>query len=356
MNEPNGLRKLLAGRVWLALVVAAMTLLVASTFCPRLFSQQDVPSEASGRQPILEVVEISGPEWRSDRYLYLRVFSDGSMEFQDPMKIDLTNEIPIVRKKLSEQEMTQLTSVLTSKELQRLSGTYERENVGNIRSVLLIEIARDDRTQALEFVNFDSKYPTERGRAYTADAERLGGLIEKLRGQSQQPRGMPAVGGQVKQPDAKNASRNLIVEVVATDYQAYTQTKYVYARVFKDGAVEYHDPFHVDLLYPGIIHKQLPPQGLAQLRRILSKVELRRLSGEYHGWYGVDTSVRWDFLVPNGEKAQKFVLWNFTYPERWIPDNTRTIPKQASELGCFLMRINEDILHFRGMPERCKEP
>ena|SRR5579859_3645180 len=156
-------------------------LLAALLFCFSSFSRQHAQPGNSERQPILEVVEISGAEWESLRYLYLRVFPDGKVEFHDPIKIDLTRDVPLIRGKLSEQEMARLVSLLGSRETRGLSGTFERGDMGVIRSLLMIRMARDDDFQDLEFVNFDSDNQMDGGRAYTAEADRLGCTIERLR-------------------------------------------------------------------------------------------------------------------------------------------------------------------------------
>jgi len=331
-------------------VVMLVALFAAPVYWLSLFSKQATALIDSARQPILEVVEISGPDWGADRYLYLRVFPDGSVEFQDPRKIDLTKEMPLLRERISDQDRQQLMLILNSQEARELSGVYERENIGNIRAISLIHVARDGGKQNLEFVNFDSESAMEGGRAYTSTAELFGKIIRIVRKHSLDKH---ASASEAKQLTTENVNRNVILEVLATDYQLYTQKRFVFARVSYDGWVEYHDPFHVDLLYPMIIRKRLPADEFAQLKEIFAEPAIRQLRGEYHGWSGVDTSVRWDFLVPDADDTQKFVLWNFTYPRRRRPDNVRPIPNAADELGCFLMRINEGNLHFRGMPERC---
>lgn len=320
--------------------------------CPAALPQNDGRASELSRQPILEVVEISGPDWWEDRYLYLRLFLDGRAEFQDPRKIDLTKEMPAASKKLSEQDREKLMTILSSKETRELSGIYEKENIGNIRSILMIEIERSDGKQHLEFVNFDSDRAMEGGRAYTPAAERFGSIIRKAREDSLEKRPLPS---ESKQSTTEALDRGVILEVLATDYQLYTQKKFVYARVFENAWVEYQDRFHADLLHPTIIRKRLSASEFAQLKDILTRPAVRQLSGEYQGWSGVDTSVRWDFSIPDSDKIQRFVLWNFTYPKRWRPADAKPIPKAADELGCFLMRIDEENLHLRGMPDRCKE-
>ena len=132
------------------------------------------------------------------------------------------------------------------------------------------------------------------------------------------------------------ARPNLIVEVIATDHQLNTKTKLVFLRAFSDGTVEYHDPWHVDLFEPALTRKKMSAEQLSRLKKMLSEPEVSRLSGEYNGGQGVDTSLRWDVTIATPGRAHKFTIWTFAYGLVHGLLAGRPITGPARTVGCTL--------------------
>jgi hypothetical protein len=139
------------------------------------------------------------------------------------------------------------------------------------------------------------------------------------------------------------AKPNLIAEVIATDDQLNTRTKYVFMRAFSDGTVEYHDPWHFDLFEPALIRKKMLAEQLSRLKKMLSEPEVSKLSGEYHGGQGVDTSLLWEVTVATPSGARMFALHNFTYgfDHGLLPG--RPITEPARRIGCALEEVSNQM-------------
>ncbi len=146
---------------------------------------------------------------------------------------------------------------------------------------------------------------------------------------------------------------DLVVEVIATDHQLNTRMKYVFLRAFSDGAVEYHDPLHVDLFEPALTRKQMSAEQLNRLKKMLSEPEVTKLSGEYKGGRGVDTSLRWDVTIPTPSGAHTFTLWNFTYglEHGLLPGHPITEP--ARRVGCALEDIGNQVRGWERHSPQC---
>jgi hypothetical protein len=148
---------------------------------------------------------------------------------------------------------------------------------------------------------------------------------------------------------------HILLEVIAADYQLFSSVKYVYLRIFPDGTVEYHDPLHIDLFDPSTIRRTLSSEQMNQLKAGLSEPEVGKLSGEYYGGGGVDTSLRWDVTFETADKTYRFTLWNFTYDLRRRPKD-REIPEPARKLGCMLEEINDNLRSLDRHSEQCVKP
>jgi hypothetical protein len=149
------------------------------------------------------------------------------------------------------------------------------------------------------------------------------------------------------------AKPNPIVEVIATDHQLHTRTKYVFLRAFSDGTVEYHDPWHVDLFDPVLTRKKLSLEQLSHLKKVLSEPEVSELSGEYHGGQGVDTSLRWDVTIATSDGAHTFTIWNFTYGLAHGPLPGRLITEAASRVGCAFEDISNQVKDWKRHSPQC---
>jgi hypothetical protein len=74
------------------------------------------------------------------KYLYLRIFEDGTAEYHNPLDVDLTKLIPVFAKKLAQEDIQGLIALLRLPSVQGLSETFEREDLGVFHETLDIEI------------------------------------------------------------------------------------------------------------------------------------------------------------------------------------------------------------------------
>jgi hypothetical protein len=160
---------------------------------------------------------------------------------------------------------------------------------------------------------------------------------------------------QAQRTAVPTAKPNLVVEVIATDYQIHTRMRYVYMRVFSDNSVEYHDPLHVDLFEPAPTRKKMSAEQLNLLKKILSESEMTNVSGEYKGGQGVDTSLRWDVTLATPNGANTFTIWNFTYgfAHGLLPG--RPITEPVRRLGCAVEDIANQVRGWERHSPQCDQ-
>jgi hypothetical protein len=114
------------------------------------------------------------------KYLYLRVFEGGIVEYHNTLDVDLTKPIPLVAKKLAQEDIQGLIALLRLPSVQRLSGAFERGDLGIFHETLDIEIHHDTNVQKVSLVNFHS-YRNVPGRPpYPEAAVRLGCMVDSL--------------------------------------------------------------------------------------------------------------------------------------------------------------------------------
>ena len=168
--------------------------------------------------------------------------------------------------------------------------------------------------------------------------------------------GMPEfLFAQAQQTAHRQAIPDLVVEVLATDYQAFSKTKYVYLRVLSDGTVVYHDPWHIDLFESAPTRKQMSAAQLNRLKGILSEPKVSELSGDYNGGQGVDTSLLWEITVATPSGARMFTLHNFTYgfDHGLLPG--RPITEPARRIGCALEEVSNQMKGWTRHSPQCDQ-
>jgi hypothetical protein len=114
------------------------------------------------------------------KYLYLRVFQDGTVEYHNPLDVDLTKPIPVFAKKLAQEDIQGLIALLHLPSVQGLSETFEREDLGIFHETLDIEIHRDTEVQKVSLVNFHSGRNVPGRPPYPEAAVRLGCMVDRL--------------------------------------------------------------------------------------------------------------------------------------------------------------------------------
>lgn len=118
--------------------------------------------------------------YSSHKYLYLRVFENGTVEYHNILDVDLTAPIPIVAKKIAQEDIEGLIAVLRLPSVQRLSGTFELEDMGVVRETLNVEIHRNTEVQEVSLVNFHSNRNVPGRPPYPEAAVRLGCMVDRL--------------------------------------------------------------------------------------------------------------------------------------------------------------------------------
>jgi hypothetical protein len=144
-------------------------------------TQQARGNSSNGKEhPTLQVISTNMTSYSSQKYLYLRVLQDGTAEYHNIVDIDLTKPIPLVAKKLAQEDIDGLIALLSLPSVRGLSGTFEREDLGVFHETLAIEIYRDRDLQKVSLVNFHSHRNAPGRPPYPEAAVRLGCMVDRL--------------------------------------------------------------------------------------------------------------------------------------------------------------------------------
>jgi hypothetical protein len=147
--------------------------------------KQPVLGSPANEPPVLQAVMTEGTAYMSYKYLYVRVFEDGTAEYHDVLSVDLTKPIPLLRRVLPQADVAGVTAVLCLPVVQKLSGAFEREDMGDVRETMDIEIRRGGDIQKVRLVNFHSDRDVPDRPRYTEAAVRLGCIVDRLRNKAE---------------------------------------------------------------------------------------------------------------------------------------------------------------------------
>jgi hypothetical protein len=178
--------------------LTAMAFIVLATFfIATVTTNSDTP------KPLLEVINRHFTMGKRIPSVYLRVFSDGTVECH--MQKYTGKEIDSVKRKtLAAQEFETLRAVIENPALSRIKSKY------GLMSFVIdswmewdIRVAAGSRTRTFEILNFSPKAARERSQSYPASLVRLGCSIEQLRAEVFEENGFPSFDDDCKTALAK---------------------------------------------------------------------------------------------------------------------------------------------------------
>ena len=132
---------------------------------------------------ILEIIATHATMASEVRYVYLRVFSDGTAEYQSSKHSDaVKNEVPVIKKTLTPDEFKKIRSVLSEPKLATLKPRYEtRYAIVDTWTEWTVKIQRSGQTQSIQVLEFSPGLARAMKHPYPDALVRLGCNIEKLR-------------------------------------------------------------------------------------------------------------------------------------------------------------------------------
>ena len=161
--------------------VAILICAAAPGACRPSTQQARGSSSHDKEHPALQVISTDTSSYSSEKYLYLRVFEDGTVEYHSIVDVDLIKPIPVIAKKLVQEDIDGLMALLRLPSVQRLSGAFEREDLGIFHETLDIKIHRDTDVQKVSLVNFHSGRNAPGRPPYPEAAVRLGCVVDRLK-------------------------------------------------------------------------------------------------------------------------------------------------------------------------------
>ena len=145
------------------------------------FVQLAAPSPAA--DTILDVIATHSTMASEERYVYLRVFSDGTAEYQSSKHSDgVQNDLPVIRKTLRQDEFKRIRSILSEPKLAAVGPKYAtRYAIVDSWTEWTVKIQRSGQTQSIQVLEFSPGLARTMKHPYPDALVRLGCNIEKLR-------------------------------------------------------------------------------------------------------------------------------------------------------------------------------
>ena len=159
---------------------ASVVLLVLLLFPPKDDFAESTDA-SPGADVILEVIETNSTLASEDAYLYLRVFSDGTAECHSVVNGE-KKEIRSFKKTLTQDEFTQVKSVVGNPKLARVKPKYEtRYAIVDTYTEWKITIQRRGQSQVIHILEFSPGLAKIMKHPYPEALVKLGCSARKLR-------------------------------------------------------------------------------------------------------------------------------------------------------------------------------
>ena len=141
------------------------------------------PSHSPTADILLEVIATHTTMASEDTYVYLRVFSDRTAEFQPSRHGNSEEkELPAIKKTLTQDEFIRITSVVSEPKLATVGPKYEtRYAIVDTSTEWTIKIQRPVQAQTIQVLEFSPGLAKTMKHPYPDALVKLGCNIEKLR-------------------------------------------------------------------------------------------------------------------------------------------------------------------------------
>ena len=139
-------------------------------------------SASHGPSALLEVIATHTTTTSEDTYVYLRVFSDRTAEFQPRHGNSEKQELPAIKKTLTRDEFIPIKSAVSEPKLATVGPKYEtRYAIVDTWTEWTIKIQRQGQPQIIQVLEFSPGLASTMKHPYPDALVKLGCNIEKLR-------------------------------------------------------------------------------------------------------------------------------------------------------------------------------
>ena len=140
------------------------------------------PSHGPSADILLEVIATHTTMASEDTYVYLRVFSDRTAEFQPRHGNSEKQELPAIKKTLTRDEFIPIKSAVSEPKLATVGPKYEtRYAIVDTSTEWTIKIQRPGQAQTIQVLEFSPGLARTMKHPYPDALVKLGCNIEKLR-------------------------------------------------------------------------------------------------------------------------------------------------------------------------------
>lgn len=157
------------------MAVLGLLVLVAPCLCPqsREGGASDVAHGQSPKQLLLEVLQTDSGVGGTNQFVYLRVFSDRSVEFHPKRNQELNRE-GVSRGRISDEYMDATLKVLAREDVGELPSSFTSTYTPvDFNWTLDFTIPRGTRSQKIKVVNFYPRMATQTNKSYPEALVRL---------------------------------------------------------------------------------------------------------------------------------------------------------------------------------------
>ena len=143
----------------------------------------------------------------------------------------------------------------------------------------------------------------------------------------------PQSRGQATSDGKRSSPRQLVLEVLETDWGVGGTNQSVYVRVFSDGSVEYHPKRSQELKTHRVSRGQLSEAQLEATAKVLTREDVAALASLFKSTF-TPKDFYWtlDFTIPRGSQSQRIKVVNFS-PDTAVQNN-KGYPEALVRLVC----------------------
>lgn len=173
------------------LSATALPLLLFVVLCITFFANKESSSKGQmksspvqvphSKQLVLDVLETDSGVGGTNQFVFLRVFSDRTVEFH-PKRSDDFKEVPVSEEKISEAQLDIILALVKREDVVKLLSTFKSTYTPiDFNWVLDFKIPRGPGTQLIQLVNFNPDIARQNHKPYPEALVRLACSVLNLR-------------------------------------------------------------------------------------------------------------------------------------------------------------------------------
>jgi hypothetical protein len=139
---------------------------------------------------------------------------------------------------------------------------------------------------------------------------------------------------------SQQGQKQLVLEVLQTDFGVRGTHQFVYLRIFSDRSVEFHTKRNQDLKRDRVSQAQISGEDMSSIAKVLAGEAVANLPSIFKSPYiPIDSYWTLDFSIPRGPHHQKIKVVDFSPGEK---QNSGPYPEALVKLVCTVWAVRKN--------------